>query len=158
MVFSFLSHFVGFFFLVAGARGIFACGWCLVFAAIVVAILDVVVRFMFIAVTFDDTSGGSRIFPRGGREPSRGGVNPPGGAWTRQIFPKTAWNRKNLDAQGGGRASLTPPPRSANGHTLNHYWQAPHSTENPGSVTRLLTFFTKIFILIGPWHYNRIIG
>ena len=37
-----------------------------------------------------------------------GGVNPPGGAWTRQIFPKTAWNRKNLDAQGG-RASLTPP-------------------------------------------------
>ena len=41
-----------------------------------------------------------------------GGVNPPGGAWTRQIFPKTAWNRKNLDAQGG-RASLTP-PRSAN--------------------------------------------
>ena len=46
-------------------------------------------------------SGGSRIFPRGG-------VNPPGGAWTRQIFPKTAWNRKNLDAQGG-RASLTPP-------------------------------------------------
>ena len=40
-------------------------------------------------------------FPEGGREPSRG-------AWTRQIFPKTAWNRKNLDAQGG-RASLTPP-------------------------------------------------
>ena len=37
-----------------------------------------------------------------------GGVNPPGGAWTRQIFPKTAWNRKNLDARGG-RASLTPP-------------------------------------------------
>ena len=40
--------------------------------------------------------------------PEGGGVNPPGGAWTRQIFPKTAWNRKNLDAQGG-HASLTPP-------------------------------------------------
>ena len=51
MVFSFLSHFAGFFFLVAGACGIFACGWCLVFAAIAVAtILDVVVRS---AVTFD---------------------------------------------------------------------------------------------------------
>ena len=58
------------------------------------------------------TSGGSRIFPRGG-------VNPPGGAWTRQIFPKTAWNRKNLDARGG-RASLTPPPRSANDDTNKH--------------------------------------
>ena len=52
------------------------------------------------------SSGGSRIFPRGGgREPSRG-------AWTRQIFPKTAWNRKNLDAQGGAcvpHAPLDPP-------------------------------------------------
>ena len=49
------------------------------------------------------SSGGSRIFPRGG-------VNPPGGAWTRQIFPKTAWNRKNLDAQGGGGARPSRPP------------------------------------------------
>ena len=49
-----------------------------------------------------------------------GGVNPPGGAWTRQIFPKTAWNRKNLDAQGGGGACVphAPPPRSANGNIL----------------------------------------
>ena len=38
-----------------------------------------------------------------------GGVNPPGGAWTRQIFPKTAWNRKNLDAQGGGVRPSRPP-------------------------------------------------
>ena len=31
-----------------------------------------------------------------------------------QILPKTAWNWKNLDAEGGGgRASLTPPLRSA---------------------------------------------
>ena len=42
-----------------------------------------------------------------------GGVNPPGGAWTRQIFPKTAWNRKNLDAQGGACVPHAP-PRSAN--------------------------------------------
>ena len=53
-----------------------------------------------------------------------GGVNPPGGAWTRQIFPKTAWNRKNLDAQGG-RASLTPPPRSANGSTSSSFLRSP---------------------------------
>ena len=32
-----------------------------------------------------------------------------GGAWTRQIFPKTAWNRKNLDAQGGGVRPSRPP-------------------------------------------------
>ena len=38
-----------------------------------------------------------------------GGVNPPGGAWTRQIFPKTAWNRKNLDAQGGACVPHAPP-------------------------------------------------
>ena len=35
------------------------------------------------------------------------------GAWTRQIFPKTAWNRKNLDAQGGACVPHAP-PRSAN--------------------------------------------
>ena len=50
-----------------------------------------------------------------------GGVNPPVGAWTRQIFPKTAWNRKNLDARGG-RASLTPPPRSANALVTRQTW------------------------------------
>ena len=41
--------------------------------------------------------------------PEGGGVNPPGGAWTRQIFPKTAWNRKNLDAQGGACVPHAPP-------------------------------------------------
>ena len=60
------------------------------------------------------TSGGSRIFPRGG-------VNPPGGAWTRQIFPKTAWNRKNLDAQGGACVPHAPPPRSANADLLTFF-------------------------------------
>ena len=49
-----------------------------------------------------------------------GGVNPPGGAWTRQIFPKTAWNRKNLDAQGGG-VRPSRPPRSANVHIINEW-------------------------------------
>ena len=47
-----------------------------------------------------------------------GGVNPPGGAWTRQIFPKTAWNRKNLDAQGGACVPHAP-PRSANDYRYN---------------------------------------
>ena len=49
-------------------------------------------------------------FPRGG-----GANSPGGGANIRncQIFWKTAWNRKNLDPQGGG-ASLAPPLRSAN--------------------------------------------
>ena len=58
-------------------------------------------------------SDGSRISPRGGREPSKGG-----GVNTQfcRILPKTAWNWKNLDAEGeGGRASLTPPLRSATG-------------------------------------------
>ena len=53
------------------------------------------------------TSGGSRIFPRGGREPSRGGVNTPN-------FPENCMKSKEFGRPGGGRASLTPPPRSAN--------------------------------------------
>ena len=54
-------------------------------------------------------SGGSRIFPRGGREPSRGGVNTPN-------FPENCMKSKEFGRPGGGRASLTPPPRSANGY------------------------------------------
>ena len=53
------------------------------------------------------TSGGSRIFPRGGREPSRGGMNTPN-------FPENCMKSKEFGRPGGGRASLTPPPRSAN--------------------------------------------
>ena len=47
-------------------------------------------------------SGGSRIFPRGGREPSRGGVNTPN-------FPENCMKSKEFGRPGGGRASLTPP-------------------------------------------------
>ena len=47
-------------------------------------------------------SGGSRIFPRGGREPSRGGVNTPN-------FPENCMKSKEFGCPGGGRASLTPP-------------------------------------------------
>ena len=43
-------------------------------------------------------------FPRGGVTNSWGGAN----IWSCQIFPKTAWNWKNLGPQGG-RASLAPP-------------------------------------------------
>ena len=50
-------------------------------------------------------------FPKGG-----GGMNPPRGAVNTQfcrILPKTAWNWKNLDAEGGGvrpsRSPLDPP-------------------------------------------------
>ena len=45
-------------------------------------------------------------FPRGG------GANSPGGGTNIrfcQIFPKTAWNWKNLGPRGGGRTSLVPP-------------------------------------------------
>ena len=48
------------------------------------------------------SSGGSRIFPRGGREPSRGGVNTPN-------FPENCMKSKEFGRPGGGRASLTPP-------------------------------------------------
>ena len=50
-------------------------------------------------------------FPKGGREPSKGG------AWTHnfaQFSKKTAWNWKNLDAEGGGGACVPHAPlRSA---------------------------------------------
>ena len=59
-----------------------------------------------------NTSDGFRISPRGGAWTLQGG-----GVNTQfcRILPKTAWNWKNLDAEGGGggRASLTPPLRSA---------------------------------------------
>ena len=45
---------------------------------------------------------------------SQGGANSPGGGGGAnirfcQIFPKTAWNRKNLGAQGGRRVPPAPP-------------------------------------------------
>ena len=43
-------------------------------------------------------SGGSRISLRRGRQLPRGGAN----IRFCQIFPKTAWNWKNLDPRGGG--------------------------------------------------------
>ena len=62
--------------------------------------------------------------------PRDGGVNPPG-AWTHNfanVFLKTAWNRKNLDAGGGACIPHAPPPpfRSANEvdnkHFSKHIW------------------------------------
>ena len=76
-----------------------------------------------------------------------GGVNPPGGAWTRQIFPKTAWNRKNLDAQGGACVPHAP-PRSANAN----------NTENVLSICKSV-FYTEIYfiksfdLLFNKWVY-----
>ena len=55
-----------------------------------------------------DGSGGSRIFPRGGREPSRGGVNTPN-------FPENCMKSKEFGRPGGGVRPSRPPPRSANG-------------------------------------------
>ena len=50
-------------------------------------------------------------FPRGG------GANPKGAGGANllfgQFFPKTAWKWRNLGPEGGGRASLAPPLRSA---------------------------------------------
>ena len=48
-------------------------------------------------------SGGSRIFPRGGREPSRGGVNTPN-------FPENCMKSKEFGRPGGGVRPSRPPP------------------------------------------------
>ena len=47
-------------------------------------------------------SGGSRIFPRGGREPSRGGVNMPN-------FPENCMKSKEFGRPGGGVRPSRPP-------------------------------------------------
>ena len=52
------------------------------------------------------SSGGSRIFPRGGREPSRGGVNTPN-------FPENCMKSKEFGRPGGACVPHAP-PRSAN--------------------------------------------
>ena len=49
-------------------------------------------------------SGGSRISPRRGLQFPRGGTN----IRFCQIFPKTAWNWKNLGPPGGGARPLHP--------------------------------------------------
>ena len=86
----------------------------------------------FLVVTFTSTlipcilsliSGGSRISPRRGRQLSRGGAN----IRFCQIFPKTAWNWKNLDPQGG-RASKILLCRSATA-----YFNVPTMTNSGGS-------------------------
>ena len=51
-------------------------------------------------------------FPQGGAPTPQGGANIP----FCQIFPKTAWNWKNLGARGGGRPCT--PPKSATGYPL----------------------------------------
>ena len=51
---------------------------------------------------FEISSGGSRIFPRGGREPSRGGVNTPN-------FPENCMKSKEFGRPGGGVRPSRPP-------------------------------------------------
>ena len=55
------------------------------------------------------------------RFPPGGGVNHPRWVWFCQSLPKTAWNWKNLDAQGGGGGGVRPhaPLRSANAIACN---------------------------------------
>ena len=63
-------------------------------------------------------SGGSRIFPRGGREPSRGGVNTPN-------FPENCMKSKEFGRPGGGvrpsRPPLDPPMTYAENHLTFDY-------------------------------------
>ena len=68
-------------------------------------------RWLLCSLISTESSGGSRITPRWG-------ANFPGGAniWFCQIFPKTAWNWKNLDP-GGPR-----PLRSATGITVRVFF------------------------------------
>ena len=61
------------------------------------------------------SSGGSRIFPRGGREPSRGGVNTPN-------FPENCMKSKEFGRPGGACVPHAPPPRSANGECPKFYY------------------------------------
>ena len=49
-----------------------------------------------------NTSGGSRIFPRGGCEPSRGGMNTPN-------FPENCMKSKEFGCPGGGVRPSHPP-------------------------------------------------
>ena len=63
-------------------------------------------------------------FPEGGREPSRGGVNTPN-------FPENCMKSKEFGRPGGGRASLTPPPRSANGNSNLIVKYGPNFSEWP---------------------------
>ena len=68
-------------------------------------------------------------FPRGG-----GANSPGGGANIRfcHIFPKTAWNWKNLGPRGRGRASLAPPPldppllQNPQERTISHFQNGMH--------------------------------
>ena len=58
-------------------------------------------------------SGGSRIFPRGGREPSRGGVNTPN-------FPENCMKSKEFGRPGGACVPHAP-PRSANAYSASYF-------------------------------------
>ena len=79
--------------------------------------------------TFETPSVADPGFPRGG-----GANSPGGGANIRfcQIFPKTAWNWKNLDPQGG-RASKILLCRSATDH---EQWIVPMLTNFLSSCTK----------------------
>ena len=59
---------------------------------------DLPLKYYFLAIN----SGGSRIFPRGGREPSRGGVNTPN-------FPENCMKSKEFGRPGGGVRPSRPP-------------------------------------------------
>ena len=91
---------------------------------------------------FTVLSGGSRIFPRGGREPSRGGVNTPN-------FPENCMKSKEFGRPGGGggRASLTPPldpPMVLNKPQINYI----HGERFPLAVSYFLTFVVICLVII----------
>ena len=64
--------------------------------------------------TVNPGSGGSRIFPRGG-------VNPLGGGREHAKFSRKLHEIERIWTPRGGRASLTPPPRSANARASCFY-------------------------------------
>ena len=69
------------------------------------------------------SSGGSRIFPRGGREPSRGGVNTPN-------FPENCMKSKEFGRPGGG-VRPSGPPRSANAFCVQILWYVKVTSKTP---------------------------
>ena len=78
-------------------------------------------RYLFSISKFQSVqvSGGSRIFPRGGREPSRGGVNTPN-------FPENCMKSKEFGRPGGGvrpsRPPLDPPMQVHNNPLFSEMW------------------------------------
>ena len=90
------------------------------------------------------TSGRSRISQRGGANFQGGDKNLLFG----QIFPKNCMKMKEFGPRGG-RASLAPPLRSANGYS--HLWGVPPSRNGVLPCPEMVVPFLPFFQLFSLW-------